>query len=183
MGALAVSGGPATAVAKTRTKLASVAIVDRSPSASATLLRSVSLRLVMVGLANGIEWQLAPGPGQPSHDPPSKPCPARRLEAASYFSAVPQDQNLQQWPPAGQRCAPRWGSPWWLLGAGRNFPGGAGWRGGGVSIDSALAPRPFLQRGMRSNLPDLVTRITRLSVAMWLLVRIDTLGGPVKLLG
>jgi hypothetical protein len=24
----------------------------------------------------------------------------------------------------------------------RNFPGGAGWRGGGASIDSALAPRP-----------------------------------------
>jgi hypothetical protein len=125
MGALAVSGGPATAVAKTRTKLASVAIVDRSPSASATLLRSVSLRLVMVGLANGIEWQLAPGPGQPSHDPPSKPCPARRLEAASYFSAVPQDQNLQQWPPAGQRCAPERGhSHCDLCQAGEKFSGG-----------------------------------------------------------
>jgi len=47
IGALAVSGGRATAVAKTRTKLARV-LVNRSPSASATLLRPVSSRFVIV---------------------------------------------------------------------------------------------------------------------------------------
>jgi len=42
----------------------------------------------------------------PSHDPPSKPCPARRLQPASYFSAgAAKSKPQQQWPPAARAAA------------------------------------------------------------------------------